>query len=614
MTRSRSSVQSLQARVAELKASSQWYRILYEHNPSMYFILDAAGTVLLVNRFGSEHLGYDVKDLVGQPVLQIFHADDREGVKKQLQACLQHPGKVFDWEFRKIHKDGSTMWVKEAACAVDDPNGHPIVLVACENISKRKQAEEALKESEARYRVLAENAYDLICETDLRGRFFYVSPNYTEVLGYTSEELLGKGIFDLMPATDVTAARASYKRSVETGAAAQMTFRLVPKDGSPRWFESTAKTYRTAAGALRAVIVSRDITERKRLDEELLKRSKLESLSVLARGIAHDFNNFLTAIISNLAIAKLDARPGSEQEKLLSEAEESAHEARGLTQQLSTFATGGGVPVKQTVTLPRFLRDAIRFALRGTEVTCKFAIAPNLWPVQIDTGQIGQVLSNLVINAVQAMPKGGQIELSAENVRLAAQNSYALNRGRYVKIAIQDHGVGIPEENIPRIFDPFFTTKDTGSGLGLSTCYSIIQNHQGNIFVESSPGKGTTICFFLPAAKRQAKGATRQKPDEKKTVYRKSRGKVLVMEDEDRVRVGIGRMLGHLGFQVAYAKNGAEAIHLYKQARHAERPFDVVIMDLSVPGGLGGRETLLNLQELDKDVCAIVSSGHFNDP
>ncbi len=359
---------------------------------------------------------------------------------------------------------------------------------------------------------------------------------------------------------------------------------------------------------LGSVLVFRDVSDEARTAEELLKASKLESLGILAGGIAHDFNNILTVIIGNISIAKMQTPASSSASTRLDEAEKASLKARDLTLQLLTFAKGGA-PIKQTASITELLRDTAGFVLHGSKAQCVFDLEPHLWPVEVDEGQISQVIDNLVINAVQAMPKGGRILVSSHNVTLEANSGLHLPAGKYVQVCVQDEGTGIPPEILPKIFDPYFTTKASGSGLGLATSYSIVRNHNGLMTVQSIVGEGTIFKVYLPASDKPLK-----KDNSDTTHFIRRQGRILVMDDDERIRELLKSMLEALGYQVEVTANGNEAVNSYRDAMSAGRRFDATIMDLTVPGGMGGKEALNLIKDLDPKVRAIVSSGYSNDP
>ncbi len=362
-------------------------------------------------------------------------------------------------------------------------------------------------------------------------------------------------------------------------------------------------------GTLLVLEISIDITDRKKLEAQALKTQKLDSLGILAGGIAHDFNNLLTGIVANLSLAELTVDKSAGIYKRLVEVGKAASQARDLTQQLLTFSKGGQ-PLKETIAIGALIQESVCFATRGSGLRCEFSLADDLWCVDADEGQLTQVISNLVINACQAMPEGGVITARAENRTVTGRDKLPLKDGRYVMVSIEDQGIGIPKELLPKIFDPYFTTKEKGSGLGLASAYSVVKKHGGCIDAVSTPGLGTTFRFYLPASGEAAAV--------KKEVFKKipasAGGRVLVMDDEVIIRNVTYEILTTLGYEAVTAEEGNEAVRLYKEAGDKGEPFDVVIMDLTVQGGMGGRETVKRLLEIDPGARVIVSSGYSNDP
>ncbi|MCX5876439.1 MAG: ATP-binding protein [Deltaproteobacteria bacterium] len=270
----------------------------------------------------------------------------------------------------------------------------------------------------------------------------------------------------------------------------------------------------------------------------------------------------------------------------------------------------GGAPVKTEASLAGLIHDATGFAVRGTKAVCEYDCAEDLWLAEVDKGQMGQVLQNLVINAVHAMPEGGVIRLTARNLTVGP-GELLLTPGKYVLITVRDHGLGIPPEHLAKIFDPYFTTKQSGSGLGLAVAYSIIANHAGHLTVESEQGKGTAFSIYLPST---GKSSLAEKPAEATAPLHKGQGKILVMDDEELIRNVSTAMLRQLGYEAHTANDGEEAITRYLQAKKDGQPFDLVIMDLTVPGGMGGKETIAHLRQINPQIKAVVSSGYANDP
>ena len=420
-----------------------------------------------------------------------------------------------------------------------------------------------------------------------------------ELLGYRIEELIGRPVKMIFAEEDAPAMSGELRN---------FATHCLTCDGRKIPVLFSCSAMKGPDGAVESIVgTAKDITERERFEEELLRAQKLESVGILAGGIAHDFNNILTPILGNISLVKLKVDPGGNISRVLSEAEAACWQAKDLTQQLLTFSKGGQ-PIRELMSIAGLIRETAKLSLSGSRARCEFSLAPDLWPVEIDRGQINQVINNLIINADQAMPRGGSIRVSAANVIVDQKHGLPLAPGRYVRIMVADQGIGIPEENIDRIFDPFFSTKRRGSGLGLATAYFIVKNHNGLITVESELGVGTDFYLYLPASGRKIE----EKPGPEQSVTY-GEGRVLIMDDEEFVRKTVGRMIDLLGYEVEEVSEGAEAVERYRQARAEGRPFVVVILDLTVPGGMGGEETLKAIREVDPGVKAIVFSGYSTD-
>jgi PAS domain S-box-containing protein len=473
-------------------------------------------------------------------------------------------------------------------------------------ILERKNAEKALKENEEKYRNLFEESRDAIYITTRDGKFVDVNRAALSLFGYDREEMIG---LDAVTIYLDPADREKFQREIEKkGSVRDYEVRCRRKDGKVMDCLLTSTLRKAADGTVLGYQgIFRDITERKKIEEELLRARKLESVGILAGGIAHDFNNLLTAILGNISLTRMYLKPEGEMYERLENAEKATIRAKDLTRQLLTFSLGGA-PVKKKIAIAPLIRDSAGFALTGSNVRCDFYLPSNLLPVEVDEGQVSQVINNLVINACQAMPEGGTIWIRAENVTIRQGDILPLKDGNYIKITIRDQGIGIPEENVEKIFDPYFTTKDNGTGLGLTTAYSIIRNHHGFMTVESQPGVGTTFDIFLPASGKEPL----EEKETERTVF--GTGRVLVVDDEEMVRAVACKILNKIGYEAEFAKDGGEAIEMYKKAMEARAPYDIVIMDLTIPGGMGGKEAMVKLLELDPKVKAVVSSGYSNDP
>jgi PAS domain S-box-containing protein len=474
-------------------------------------------------------------------------------------------------------------------------------------IKERELMQETVRESEERYRRLFESNPHPMWVFDME-TFSFLAVNDATVhhYGFSREEFLEMSLEDIRPPEDVPRLINTLSE-LGPGMIHSGVWKHCKKDGTIIDVEIVSHPIIFGQRKARFVLAT-DITERRKLEEELVRTQKLESLGTLAGGLAHDFNNLLTSILGNIYLAKMDARPGDGIFERMEAAERAAERAQSLTQQLLTFSRGGA-PLKKTLAIKDAVQDNASFALHGSKSKCEFLIPGDLWTIEADEGQLGQVINNLVINADQAMPEGGIVKISCRNTSLKRTSGLPLPPGNYVMISVTDQGIGIPPENLGKVFDPYFTTKQKGSGLGLATTYSIIKRHRGHITVESTTGKGTTFSLYLPAADR----VIPKEPSEPGTMN-SGHGNILIMDDDEMVRDAAGQVLIRLGYTVAYACDGAEAITAYEQARAAGRPFDAVIMDLTIPGGMGGKDAVKRLREIDPAVKAIVSSGYSNDP
>jgi len=387
---------------------------------------------------------------------------------------------------------------------------------------------------------------------------------------------------------------------------------LLRKDGSEIVCQLRGRFIPSKSGLEGVVWSVEDISGRIKMENELLKARKRESVSVLAGGIAHDFNNILFAVIGNLSLAERLAEKGSPVVEYIQAAQKASARAKDLTVKLLTFASGGD-PVKATVALPDLVRYAVGFVLSGSNVKCNFAIPEDLWPVSMDKDQISQVIQSLVQNADQSMPAGGSITVSFANRELVDEEVPGLYPGRYVQVCLEDKGRGIEGENLDRIFDPYFSTKEKdstkGSGLSLAIVQSIIEKHEGGISVESTPGKGTTFTLYLPALVRAGLSITQSSP-----ILPSGRGMILVMDDDQDIQMLVAEMLAHMGYTAVSVYDGREAIETYQQALRNGGRFVAVIMDLTIPGGMGGKEAVVELLRIDPQVRVIASSGYSNDP
>ncbi|MFA7403471.1 MAG: PAS domain S-box protein [Pelobacteraceae bacterium] len=486
-------------------------------------------------------------------------------------------------------------------------------------IAEHKRAEVALRESEAHYRLLAEDASDVLWRLDSDYRFTYISPADERLRGFKADEVLGHHVFEFFDGEGIATLKKKAQQRQEAEQNGIMsgttTFeaRHLCKDGRWIWVEISSIPMRDVNGAVTGFHgISREVTERKEREKELLKIEKLESLGALAGGIAHDFNNILTGIMGNVSFARMFLDDTHKSFKPLVEAEKASVRATELSHQLLTFARGGD-PVKKVVSLQFLVSESVSLFLRGSNVKGVVEIPDSVHAIEADQGQMNQVFHNLIVNAAFAMPDGGTLVVTAENEILAVANSMNLPGGSYVRLSFADQGCGISEDDLKRIFDPYFTTKSDGNGLGLASVHSIVKRHGGHIGVSSSPGNGTTFTIHLPSiGETYARHQTGAEEPQILAVH--TGGSVLVMDDEEIIREMTTEMLDYLGYQVITCENGAEAVAEYQAACAAGAAFSAVIMDLTIPGGMGGKEAAEQILAIDPNACLIVSSGYSNDP
>jgi PAS domain S-box-containing protein len=472
----------------------------------------------------------------------------------------------------------------------------------------RKRAEVAVQDSERKYKALVETTSTGFVILDQQGCVLDANAEYVRMTGHLAlDEIRGRSVTAWTSEHDLERNAAEVRICMQRGFVRDLQIDYVHALGAvlPVLINATV----TEAEGVRQIIgIVRDMSDRKRLESELLRSEKLRSLGVMAGGIAHDFNNILTAILGNISLVRTTLEPDGPSTELLVEAEKASLSARDLTRQLLTFSRGGD-PVRKLFKPGTLIRESAALALRGRATAREISIAEDLRPVEADEGQLGQVLSNLIINASQAMQGEGTVIITADNRHVREAEVPTLSPGEYVVIAVTDRGTGIPEQHRSRVFDPYFTTKAEGRGLGLAISYSIVANHGGAITLASEVGRGTTFTVYLPVAS----GAPPTPPPSEPDLVRGT-GRVLIMDDEAMVRDIAGKIIGELGYQVAFARDGQEALDVWQKARAEGQPFDVVLMDLTIPGGMGGQQAIRELLAIDPGAKAVVSSGYSQDP
>lgn len=632
----------------ELQISNRKYKDLFENANDAIFLVNTEKRYVAVNKKAVELFGYSRDEFLTMSVYDAIPAEQVPRSKAEFHKLAAQGGyDKFEGRFRS--KDGRLLDIEVSSSAIVE-NG---VIVGSRDIvrdiSERKQAERELRKYREHLEDLVEERTAALVKVNKQLKWEVVerqraerrltrqknlfqaafnsvpdgmvlsnvnheivtcNPGLQRIFGYGGEEVVGRrAVFLYENEKDFT---DLDRDGFQAGSGGQLLPAIVNfrrKSGETFAGETFGACIRDESGSVIGYLdLIRDISDRIALEEERQRSQKLQSIGILAGGIAHDFNNILTAILGNISLAKVYAGSREKVLEKLVATEKASLRAKNLTHQLLTFSKGGA-PVKKTASIAELIMEPARFILSGSNVKCQFSIPEDLWCVEADAGQICQVIENLVKNADQAMPDGGVLTIAAEHVLVDRGSRLDLKQGRYVKISFHDEGSGIVKEHLPNIFDPYFTTKRTGNGLGLSVSYSIIKKHNGTITVDSQPGAGTTIAVYLPSAgqcifaagesDREAAGGS---------------GKVLVMDDEEGIKEIAGEMLKSLGYEVSFASDGAETITLYQTAMQAGSPIDAIVMDLTIPGGMGGKETVAALLEIDPAVRALASSGYANNP
>jgi PAS domain S-box-containing protein len=479
---------------------------------------------------------------------------------------------------------------------------------------KKSELEQSLIQSEEKFRLLMELATDGVLVVQ-DGKIKEVNYYLAKICGYTIDEVLDTDLASYFHPDDIGTIEKIYEKPLKDDNALEVhELTIMCKNGFKVDVEVIAGRFMFQNKPSNLLVV-RDISERSWNEGELAKASQLESIAALSGGIAHDYNNLLTAIIGNITLTQTYLDPDDKVFLLLNQALAASQTAKDLTQKLITFSKGG-TPHKKIAEVAQLVKNTVEFTLSGSNLKCNYHFSEKLWPVEVDSRQIGQAIHNVIMNAREAMPQGGSLEIRAENVK-SSEDLPGLRNGKYVKISITDQGKGIPKKNLNRIFNPYFSTKKLGdkkgTGLGLSICHSIIKKHGGNVTVQSTYHKGATFHIYLPCAKCKAPNQhDRTTTEQEIPIF--GEGRILVMDDEAMIRKLAGELLTYLGYTVDFALDGTEAIKRYKKALASKEPFDAVILDLTVKGGMGGKKAIQQLAKIDPKVVGIVSSGYSNDP
>ncbi|MDD2272672.1 MAG: PAS domain S-box protein [Desulfuromonadaceae bacterium] len=568
------------------------------------------------NAYASRYIGLPKDSIIGHPGSDFI--PDKNLIEKYEESDLQAMEASSPTVVKPLITlaNGQKALLEVVKTPFHDSDGHVAgVIGVARDITEHNLALEAItREKETAQRYLDITGV-LICALNRAGEIILINKKGSRILGYRDDELLGQNWFDVCLPEPV-------RKKVKELFAAQLVGDIIPfefyensvitRSGEERLIFFHNTLLHDEEGVSGILFSGEDVTEQRLMQDELLKNQKLESLSVLAGGIAHDFNNILTGIMGNISFARMSLATPEKAQHLLENAEKASLRAASLAAQLLTFAKGGK-PIKKRVSVGALLEESLSLSLRGANVKGVLEIPESLHPVEADEGQLSQVFNNLIINALQAMPGGGTLTIRAENITIGDQNIALLPPDEYVKLTFTDQGCGIPEEDQKKIFDPYFTTKSEGSGLGLASTHSIISKHDGRIVVNSVVGKGTTFTIYLHSLGATDAEKKHMQNDPLATTSHAT-GAILVLDDEELVRDLATDVLEYLGYQVKTCITGEEAITMYKTAKESGEPFFAAIMDLTIPGGMGGREAAQKILDYDPSACLIVSSGYSNDP
>ncbi|OGR03331.1 MAG: hypothetical protein A2520_04965 [Deltaproteobacteria bacterium RIFOXYD12_FULL_53_23] len=606
----------IEARTLSLQQAEARYRGLFENAIEGIYQTSPTGKILTCNPAFARMLGYDSPSAIINKVDDLAHdlyvnPADRD----RLLRILHNKGKVHGFVARLRRQDGSVIWVESHCRLIQTADSaEPLIEGMSINISRRKEAEETLTTEKERLAVTLQSIGDGVICTDTEGRVTLLNLVTENLTGWNDDEARG------LPLTEVfqiinEQTRQPVENPVIRVLREGMTIGLanhtilISRSGQEYAIADSAAPIRCHTGEiLGVVLVFRDVTNQQRLEAEIQKIEKLESVGVLAGGIAHDFNNILTAVMGNLSLALRLTDHDDQRHDLLANAGKAARRAIKLTRQLLTFAKGGE-PVREVAAIDEVIRESAEFILHGSNCSYSFEYPDDLWSARFDRGQISQVIQNLVLNAIQAMPAGGTIKIRCANQEIEPGSALPLPTGRYLSISLRDNGPGIPLEQIGKIFDPYFTTKEAGNGLGLAITHAIIKKHEGHIEAASTLGAGVTFTIFLPANQDTLETKTTAQPG----LEGHASGRILVMDNEEAVRKTCASILAYLGYQVEEAADGREAIALYQAALKTATPFAAVIMDLTIPGGMGGIEAALELRQADPTAILLASSGYSHD-
>ena len=587
-----------------LKKSEQRWKFALEGNGDAVWEWNREGNMFFLSLHWRKYFELNTEKLVWEDWEKCIHPNDKKNVRSALEDVMNNKREILTLEHRMILPEGKVVWVLTRGKVMEySVAGESLRIIGTiSDISKRKQIEQNIIESEKKYRNLVENLSEGIAIVDSDENFIFANKAACNIFETSLPLLLTKNLKNYTESTEYTKI-INETNQRKKGKIGDYELAIITDNNSRKILRIHTTAMFDHGKYIGSFGIINDITEKKKYEEEMLNQERLESLGILAGGIAHDFNNILTAILSNIEYAKMNVDDKEKLQRVLDDAASASLQAKHLTNQLLTFSKGGA-PKVTLIDLKKLITQNVDFVLRGSKILAKLDIQPDLLPIFADEGQITQVFQNLIINSMQAIPKKGEISISARNVEHDGLS-------KKIEIIISDNGKGIPAEVLDKIFNPFFTTKQTGTGLGLSTTYSIIQKHQGTIHISSIVNKGTTVKITLPAAEENSL-LERSKINRGCSSANKNL-RILVLDDNEMIRDVTKEMLEQLGHKVDGFFDGDDAIQAYRKNLDQGIPYDIMFLDLTIPNSLGGEEVLAEIHSFDETAKAIVTSGYSNN-
>ena len=579
--------------------SQQRYRKIVEYFPYPIFVTTPEGNSVYINPAFTKILGYTIEDIPGVNIWYQKAYPDPEYSKLNRE------------EFESPHYLKTGPRERHITCKNGDIKDFILqdITIGDEDITIFRDIS-AQRKAEINFQEIVENSKELIIIFDNKGNIQMINPAVSEIMGYSEDEVINHSPLEfILPEFHALLLSWVAIKPVDLRETTLQEIDARKKNGEIITIEFSTRNIVRDGISIGLLTIGRDISDRKKINEERFRQQKIESIGLLAGGLAHDFNNILVSIMGNINLLQMEEGTSSkDQQELLTDLEKAAYQARDLTKQLLTFSRGGA-PIKKPESMEEVIRDSANFILRGSKSKCIFNFESNLPPVDIDVGQINQVLNNLLINASQAMPDGGMIDISAFCEEIESNSTIPLVSGRYVKLIIADKGIGIPKPLRHKIFEPYFTTKSAGTGLGLTMSYSILKKHKGYITFSSKENEGTIFYIYLPISQKNLQINPKQK--KKINIYH---SRVFVLDDDENIHKFLRRAFSQLGLEMVSCYNGDDILENFQAAEQSGNKIDLVFMDLTIPGGMGGKDAVKILRKKFPNLKIIVFSGYSNDP